>query len=233
MRRKKHAGERISACSEYLLAKTRVKSDNKTHLEIGCGKGDFICETAQKLPDINFIAVEKNQDVLVIALEKAKALSLPNVKFMREDAKNLAGYFHPGEISAIYLNFSDPWHKRYQKDKRLTAAPFLDIYKKFLAPEAKIILKTDNKNLFDYSLKTLPAHNFIITRQAYDLYNSDFFDPEANAQTEYEKKFGWRGWIAGADFVRPRDLIKPPAFSFPCSLSQTPPPLAAFLRRFR
>jgi len=103
--------------------------------------------------------------------------------------KNLEEYFGDFKISKIYLNFSDPWHKRYQANKRLTSPVFLEIYKKILKPEAKIIMKTDNKNLFDYSLKSLPANGFKLENTTHDLYNSEFFNPEENIQTEYEKNF--------------------------------------------
>ena len=191
MRKKKHTDERIRACSDYMNWYDMLKKDMPVHLEIGCGKGDFICSMAQKYPGINFIAVEKISDVAVIALEKAKSLNLPNVKFIVADIKKYAVYFEPDLFSVIYLNFSDPWHKRYQFNNRLTAPPFLDIYKKILLPESKIILKTDNKDLFDYSLKTLSSYNFIIEHKTYDLYGSEFL--ENNIQTEYEKNFVSQG----------------------------------------
>jgi tRNA (guanine-N7-)-methyltransferase len=169
-----------------------VFGDKPTRLEIGCGKGEFICMMAQKFPDVDFIAVERNTSVIVVAIEKAKSLDLPNVKFIIADAKNFADYFPGGLynfIDTVYLNFSDPWHKRRQHDKRLTSPHFLGIYKKIMRPGAKIIMKTDNASLFDYSLKTLPAHDFGIIHKTYDLYNSEFFDADENVQTEYEKKF--------------------------------------------
>jgi len=191
MRKKKHADERIQVCvdSGYMRWHVLFEQGKPVFLEIGCGKGDFICGTALKFPDINFIAVEKNSDVIMFAMEKAKSLNLHNVKFIITDAKELENHFEPETISRIYLNFSDPWHKRYQHNNRLTSPVFLDSYKKFLKPNAEIILKTDNKDLFDFSLKTLTSNGFEITNKTYDLYSSEFFDFNGNIQTEYEKKF--------------------------------------------
>ena len=187
MRKKKHAGERIQACTEYMRWNDILVDGKEVHLEIGCGKGDFICAMAQKFCGINFIAVEKISDVIVTALEKAKSLNLPNVKFMIADANQLADHINPGQISNIYLNFSDPWHKRYQHNKRLTSPTFLEIYKKIIKPNAKIILKTDNKDFFDYSIKSFSANGLEIEHMTYDLYTSEFLD--GNVQTEYEKNF--------------------------------------------
>ena len=186
IRKKKHTSERIDLCAEYFY-KSEPQKKQPAVLEIGCGKGDFICETAQQFPDADFVAVEKISDVIVAAMEKAKSLNLSNVKFIVSDAKNLADYFPSNSIDTLYLNFSDPWHKRYQHNKRLTSPEFLGVYKKFMKPDAEIILKTDNTELFNYSLKTLPLNNFKITRKTYDLYASEFLD--GNVQTEYEKKF--------------------------------------------
>ena len=190
MRKKKHTAKRIQACAEYLDYKYMFDSDKinkKIYMEIGCGKGDFICGMAREYPDINFIAVEYISDVIVTAMEKAKNLNLPNVRFINADAKLLEEYIKPCSVSKLYLNFSDPWQKRYQWHFRLTHKKFLDIYKKILTPGAKIILKTDNKDFFDYSVRSLASNGFIIEHQIYDLYNSDY--TEGNIQTEYEKKF--------------------------------------------
>ena len=189
MRKKKNAEKRISACENFMDWRSMFAGDAPVHLEIGCGKGDFICAMAKKFPEINFVAVEKITDVIVTALEKAQSENLPNVRFFIVDAKNLADFFESQTISRIYLNFSDPWHKRYQQNKRLSSAQFLAVYKKILKGEAEIMLKTDNKDFFDFSAKSFLANGFEIKNKTYDLYNSEFFDPENNIQTEYEKNF--------------------------------------------
>ena len=191
MRKKKHTDERIQACSSYMRWNDMLKENKPVYLEVGCGKGDFICAMAQKFPDINFIAVEKISDVIVTAVEKAKSLDLQNVRFVIADIKEFAVYIEPDIFSIIYLNFSDPWPKRYQQNKRLTAQSFLRIYKKILKSDGKILLKTDNKELFDFSVKSLSSDGFIIKHITDDLYNSEFI--EGNIQTEYEKNFVSQG----------------------------------------
>lgn len=189
MRKKKNSETRIQACVDLLDWKTMFGKNKYVHLEIGCGKGDFICAMAKKFSEINFVAVEKISDVIVIALEKAKNENLPNVRYIIADAKNLADIFEAETISQIYLNFSDPWHKRYQHEKRLTSTYFLEVYKKILKPDSKIMLKTDNKDFFDFSAKSFAANGFAIKNKTYDLYKNEFFDPDENIQTEYEKNF--------------------------------------------
>jgi len=189
MHKKKNTDKRILVCADYLNWEDMLKNDKIVYLEIGCGKGDFICGMAQRFPDINFIAVEKISDVIVIAMEKVKSLNLSNVRFIITDAKKLEDYFVGFKISQLYLNFSDPWHKRYQQNNRLTAPGFLEIYKKILKPDAKIIMKTDKKEFFDYSVRSFTANGFRLENITHDLYNSNFFNPDENIQTEYEKTF--------------------------------------------
>ncbi|MCL2096028.1 MAG: tRNA (guanosine(46)-N7)-methyltransferase TrmB [Oscillospiraceae bacterium] len=194
MRNKKNAAERIAACGDYLFGIDLIPQNMPVRLEIGCGKGGFICKSAETLPEVFFIGMEKIPSVIVSAIEKANGLNLDNLKFITGDAKNLPDYFPGDFIDLIYLNFSDPWHKRYQHDRRLTSPFFLNIYKKILKKNSKIILKTDNINLFDYSLKTMPENNFNIKLKTYDLYKSEFYNapkinPASKIQTEYEKKF--------------------------------------------
>ena len=193
MRKKKNADTRMQACADFLNWQEMFAEGKPVHLEIGCGKGDFICAMAKRFPGINFVAVEKITDVIVTAVEKAKSANLPNVKFLVSDAKELGCLFAPQSIFAIYLNFSDPWHKRYQHDKRLTSARFLEVYRKILVPGAYVVLKTDNRDFFDFSAKSLSANGFELIKKSYDLYNSDFFEPADNIQTEYERNFAAQG----------------------------------------
>ena len=189
MHKKKNTDKRILACIDYIRWNEMLKNDKIVHMEIGCGKGDFICGMARRFPYINFIAVEKISDVIVTAMEKVKGLNLTNVRFIIADAKKLEEYLDDFKISQLYLNFSDPWHKRYQQNNRLTAPGFLGIYKKILKPDAKIIMKTDKKEFFDYSVKSFNSNGFKLKNITRDLYNSDFFNPGENIQTEYEKIF--------------------------------------------
>jgi len=198
MRKKKHRDARIAARADLLFLSGSDSSEiDLRHgfldtcvpvfLEIGCGKGGFICELAGREPVLNFVAMERNLDVLVLAMEQAYNLGLGNVRFLMGEAERLADYFAPGQIAGIYLNFSDPWHKNRQAHKRLTHKYFLEIYKRVLRPGASIIMKTDNTNLFDFSLRSFAANGFKIISCTRDLYSSEFL--AGNVATEYERKF--------------------------------------------
>lgn len=168
MRKKKNCGNRLEQCRE-LWEQTPKKNkggwirifenNNPIHLEIGCGKGQFITQMAQKYPDVNFVAMDVVPDVLVLALEKGVPLGLSNVRFMIGDAAQLLEYFEEGEISRIYLNFSDPWKKNKQAKRRLTHRNFLDLYKKLMPRGSAVFFKTDNKSLFEFSLNSFAQEN--------------------------------------------------------------------------
>ena len=159
---------------------------NPIHLEIGCGKGDFITGMALSHPDINFVAIEKVEDVLVMAMEKAFSADLKNVLFISDDAETIESIFKKGELSRIYLNFSDPWKKNKQAKRRLTHKNFLDRYKNVLNNGDYIWFKTDNKSLFEFSLNSFAQENFKMSNITFDLHSSNF---EGNIMTEYEKRF--------------------------------------------
>ena len=165
-------------------------NDNPICLEIGCGKGRFICGMAERNPDINYIAMDLFCDVLVLALEKANAQNIKNVGFFAGNAALLENYFEKGEVKRIYLNFSDPWKKKKQAKRRLTHKNFLDVYKKILNIGDCIFFKTDNKSLFEFSLNSFANENFKLSNITFDLHNSDFSD---NVMTEYEDKFSNAG----------------------------------------
>lgn len=170
--------------------KEEFQNQNPIHIEIGSGKGKFICEMAEKYPDINFVAIEVVKDVIVIAMEKAEPKELKNLRFIIADASDLCDFFEKGEISRIYLNFSDPWKKRKQAKRRLTHKNFLNIYKKLLNNGDFIWFKTDNKALFEFSLNSFAEENFKMSDICFDLHNSDFED---NVMTEYETRFSKEG----------------------------------------
>lgn len=168
----------------------QFKNGNPIHIEIGCGKGNFIVGMAKLHPDINYIAIEKVEDVIVMAMEKAIAAGLDNVLFMDMDAENIEEIFEKGEIRRIYLNFSDPWKKNKQAKRRLTHKRFLDRYKAVLLQGDYICFKTDNRALFDFSLNSFAQENFKLENISLDLHNSGF---EGNVMTEYEQRFSEMG----------------------------------------
>ncbi len=166
-------------------------NENPIHIEIGCGKGGFITELACTNPDVNYIAVEKNGDVLVLAMEKAMAKGLKNVRFIFGDATHLEDIVAPGEINRIYINFCDPWHKSGYAKRRLTHRNYLAIYKKLLEPTGgEVFFKTDNRKLFEFSLNECADTGLKMRNITLDLHNSGY---EGNIMTEYEKLFSEQG----------------------------------------
>lgn len=163
------------------------KNSQPVHIEIGMGKGMFIMELAGQNPNINYIGIEKYSSVLLRALEKQEAERLPNIRFIRMDAENICDVFNAGEIARIYLNFSDPWPKDRHAKRRLTSGQFLARYDKILIPDGKVIFKTDNRTLFDFSLEEIQTAGWILEMHTFDLHNSEYLAD--NVMTEYESKF--------------------------------------------
>lgn len=164
---------------------------NPIHLEIGSGKGQFIFNLAKKFPNINFIALETQATILSYLLDKIETEEIKNLRLLLADANNLKDYFSEGEIAKLYLNFSDPWPKTRHIKRRLTFESFLKQYEYILNSEKRIAQKTDNMNLFEYSLKSMIDYGFKIDKLSLDLTNSQY--EEGNIHTEYEDKFIKKG----------------------------------------
>ena len=194
MRKKRHREERMARCADVWIQSPAGRGDwaaafgraAPLHIEIGCGKGRFITETALRHPERNFVAVEKCPDVLLLAMEKTKLLEIPNIRFLMADASGLTELFAPGEAERIYLNFSDPWPKVSTAKRRLTAPAFLAQYRQVLCPGGSIHMKTDNRNLFAYSLNTFAESGFALKNVTYDLHKEGSWD---GVVTEYEATF--------------------------------------------
>jgi tRNA (guanine-N7-)-methyltransferase len=129
--------------------------------------------------------------VLLRALQKREELELPNIYFMCVDAAKLHEIFAPGEISKIYLNFSDPWPKDRHAKRRLTSPEFMKVYDQVLQKNGRVEFKTDNQGLFSYSLESIPEAGWKIEAYTRDLHHSDMAD--GNVMTEYETKFSSMG----------------------------------------
>lgn len=167
-------------------------NDHPIHIEIGMGKGQFLIEQAKKNPHINYVGFEKFTVVLVKALEKIeREENLRNLCVVRFDAKDLVEVFAQGEVDLIYLNFSDPWPKERHAKRRLTSSNFLALYEKVLSKEGKMIFKTDNRPLFDFSVTSIEEKGMNIHKVTYDLHASAYID--GNIMTEYETKFHEQG----------------------------------------
>jgi len=165
-------------------------NDNPIHLEIGSGKGRFIIQCAARNPDINHIAMEREEQVMAIAARLARE-SDGSLLFLNLDAQELLEYFKPGDISRLYINFCDPWHRRKKWAKRrLTHINFLSIYEKLEIPE--IYFKTDNRILFEFSINQFSEAGWLMKNISLDLHKSGMED---NIMTEYEEKFSAHGPI--------------------------------------
>ncbi len=166
-------------------------NDHELRVEIGMGKGRFILEMARLNPEVNFIGIEKYSSVLVRAIEKQEEAQLPNLKFIRMDAEYICDVFAPGEVSYIYLNFSDPWPKDRHAKRRLTSTRFLARYVDMLAEGGGVTFKTDNRELFDFSLEQIEEAGWTKEIVTFDLHNSEY--AEGNVMTEYEARFSAQG----------------------------------------
>ena len=171
--------------------KSGFNNDNPVYIEIGCGKGRFIIEQARLHPDRNYIGIERYSSVLykaVLKLEREEFFP-ENLKFICQDARELEDYFDQEEIEGIYLNFSDPWPKARHAKRRLTSPEFFERYKKILRHNGLIEFKTDNKDLYDYSLNSIDQlEEWNLESSTTDLHNDDTMRAD-NVMTEYEEKF--------------------------------------------
>lgn len=210
MRRKKHLDERLCAVKDYLYISDtdnrdfRVAVQHKDYLnlaewfaqeqpldlEIGCGKGRFAVEYAKKHSDRNLLAVEKSANVIVEAAEAAAAEHLPNVRFLKCGAEYLERHLHEKSVERIFLNFSCPFPKKSYASHRLTHVGFLAIYKRLLKDGGDIHQKTDNRQLFEFSLEQMSGFGMAFRNVSLDLHHSDFSE---NIMTEYEQRFAALG----------------------------------------
>lgn len=163
-------------------------NENPIHIEIGTGKGQFITTTSILNPNINYIAIERQTNVIVSALKKGREKGVgKNIVFFVADVKELLNYFEPEEIERIYINFCDPWpNKKKWAKRRLTHKNFLNLYESLFVNGGEVFFKTDNRLLFEFSLNEFADKGWRLHNISLDLHNSDF---EGNVKTEYEEKF--------------------------------------------
>jgi len=159
---------------------------NPICLELGAGRGEFIIGMAKKYPNINFIAIELNESQSATALKRLNSENLNNVKYICMDAQNIDKVFGK-EIDTIYLTFSEPWPKRIDEKKRFTHVNYLKLYDKIFKKDKHIILKTDNKGLFNYSLESLSSYWYIFEKVSVDLHNDE--RNIDNIMTDFEKQY--------------------------------------------
>lgn len=164
-------------------------NNNPIDIEIGMGKGDFIIGMAKQNPNINYIGIEMYDSVIVRAVQKLENKNIPNLKLIRMDANDIDNVFEK-EINTIYLNFSDPWPKERHSKRRLTSHNLLSKYDSLFLGEKKICQKTDNINLFAFSIESLSTYGYVLKNVTLDLYNNMI---DGNVATEYEKRFNEKG----------------------------------------
>lgn len=209
MRRKKHLEDRLEACGNMIIYMDRENRDysykdsgsmldiaaifgneSPVILEIGCGKGQFIRELAKREPQYNYLAVEKASNVVVDAAEQTIAEGLDNIRFLRGGAEYLDCYIPEKTAERIYLNFSCPFPKKSYAKHRLTHRGFLEIYERLLKAGGEIHQKTDNMQLFEFSIAEFSQSGWGLKNISLDLHASDF---EGNIVTEYERRFTEQG----------------------------------------
>ena len=165
-------------------------NDHPIVLELGCGKGDYTIALARLHPDINYIGVDIKGARLWKGAKEATEYEMPNVAFLRTRIEFIEAFFGPGEVSEIWLTFSDP-QLHGSENSRLTSPLFLERYRKFLAPGGIVRLKTDSRYLYEYTKAVVEANGLPVSVSETDVYaNRDRVPEEVTAvQTFYEKMF--------------------------------------------
>ena len=194
MRKKPNLHPRMERCEAVWVRdpqamqgrwRERMPEAKELHVEVGCGKGKFTVELAKARPDILLVAIEKVPDALVVAMELALREGVRNVLFLSEDAENLCDIFGYGEVDRLYLNFCDPWPRKKNAKRRLTYHTFLEKYKKVLKLGGQIHFKTDNANLFAWSLPEMESCFLELRNVTDDLHANG----PVGIMTGYEEKF--------------------------------------------
>ena len=203
LRKKPHTDEKLKNFSDFVMTVDNLENigghwrekfggdtSRKLYVELGTGKGDFITQSAEKYPQINFLGLEVEPTVVLAAARKVHEKNLSNVKLAIFDINNVDEIFDAGEVDRLYINFCDPWPKKRHAKRRLTYVKFLDMYKKILTADGEIHFKTDNRALFDFSLEQFDAAGWKVRDVTFDLHADE---PPDNIRTEYENRFSAEG----------------------------------------
>ena len=172
--------------------KQLFEKQSPLHIEVGMGKGRFMMDMAKAYPNINYVGIEMYSSVLLRAVQKMEENPLPNLKFIRMDAREIEEVFEQGEVDKIYLNFSDPWPKDRHAKRRLPSRQFLARFSKILKEDGDIEFKTDNRDLFDFAVEEVEPAGWQVKQITYDLHHDETMN-EGNIMTEYEEKFSSMG----------------------------------------
>ena len=194
MRKKRNLAPRMQRCAGVWVQepaqyrgswRSLLRQAGPLCVELGCGKGRFTCGSAAAEPQALFIALERVPDAMVVAMERAVEQELRNVFFVDADAAQLSEFFAPGEVDRIYLNFSDPWPSNRHAKRRLTHPDFLSRYAAVLADGGELQFKTDNRDLFEWSLFQFPKAGFTLREVTRNLHAGGI----QGIMTDYEAKF--------------------------------------------
>ena len=195
LRKQKNFDKRWQAVApRYLLACENGEQGNcvavtgQLHLELGCGKGHYLTACAARAPDITHIGVERNRFALLIAMEMAQRAELGNIRFIDGDIEYLADWFSNGQVARLDLLFSDPWPKDRYAKRRLTHRRFLEVYRRFLAHDGIMCVRTDNQGLFDFTLEEFAAGEWEMRSLTRDKHRDCPIDCDC-LKTGYEWKF--------------------------------------------
>jgi len=195
-RKVKNVEERLAEYADYLIKnpflmkgkwKEAFGNDEKIFLELGCGKGQFIIAKAKANKELNYIGAEGQQTIILRALEKASKEQTTNIRFMTGFIKDVTDIFEEDELSGVFLNFSDPWPKDRHSKRRLTHKNFLEGFKKVSKAGSILEIKTDNEELFEFTLGQIGMMGFEIIELTRNLHLSEC--TSKNITTEYEDKF--------------------------------------------
>ena len=194
MRKKPNLGPRMERCARFLVDMPEehrgrwreLKPDAQAvWLELGCGKGRFTAEMAEQNPDVLYLAVERVPDAMIVAMERCAAKGLTNVFFVDGDAAQLRDYFAPDEVDRLFINFCGPWPSNRHAKRRLTHRDFLVLYRGILKDGGQIHFKTDNRDLFEYSLFQFPKAGYVLSEVTRNLHEHGV----QGVMTDYEEKF--------------------------------------------
>lgn len=198
MRKKPNLAVRMERCEKLLIRdpaamrwhwRELYPGARELRLELGCGKGRFSAETAEQNPDVLYLALERVPDAMIVAMERCQARGLTNIFFIDGDAAVLRDYFAPDEVDLLYINFCDPWPGVKHARRRLTHEQFLVLYRGILREGGELHFKSDNRDLFEWSLFQFPKAGFALSQVTRDLHREGI----QGVMTDYEEKFHQMG----------------------------------------
>lgn len=163
------------------------KNNNPITLELACGKGEYSVNLGREHKEQNFIGVDIKGNRIYTGAKAALTEGLGNVAFLRIHIGQITGYFAPGEVDGIWIIFPDPFLRKGKAKNRLTHPRFLHAYQQILKPGARINLKTDSKELYDFTLETIAEQGCIIHENIADIYGQGKATGALAIQTFYEK----------------------------------------------